>query len=114
MVTLSLALDRVYVHTGDGQGGFDITKQIFVNGQISHVALGDLNGNGHLDIILSGPYRYYVLPGAGDGTFAASQDYTVLTESGTLIAYDVTDDGVADLAFNREEDVFFQVSQLVE
>src|SRR5207244_1348511 len=70
------------------------------------VAVGDLNGDGHLDLAVANygdlfrgiPGSVSVLTGNGDGTFQAAQDYGVDNFPGSLAVGDFNGDGFADLA----------------
>ena len=61
---------------GDGAGNFPTVKTsalAYSNGSDSNATLADVNGDGHLDLLISSsfPSGPYVLLGQGDGTFIA-------------------------------------------
>ncbi len=62
------------------------------------VALGDLDGDGRLDLVATGALtqEFYVLLGNGDGTFQDARTYTALTTLEVGVA-DVDADGALDL-----------------
>src|SRR5262249_19721328 len=76
--------DSVSVLLGDGDGAFHSTQNYAVGAFPEPVAVGDFNGDGKLDLavansgtILSPPLpgSVSVLPGNGDGSFQAAQNF---------------------------------------
>ena len=63
----------VDVALGDGRGGFLPPVEASVSGKLTDVALADLDGDGHLDVLAAGStsYRVFWLPGDGSGTLGA-------------------------------------------
>ncbi len=63
------------------------------------VALGDLNGDGRLDVATVGDQRnaISILLGNGDGTFGAVQDVATVTQPTGIAVVDVNRDGHLDL-----------------
>lgn len=88
----------VYLGNGDGTfgAGSHVDGAVGLHGTC--VAVGDLTGDGHLDLALSHFNGVRVFKGLGDGSFAssASAPSSVLTESVAL--GDVDGDGLLDLA----------------
>ncbi|MHC4846756.1 MAG: FG-GAP repeat domain-containing protein, partial [Planctomycetota bacterium] len=79
---LDLVAERdadILVAKGDGQGGFATPSVLSVFPFTHSVAVGDVTGDGNLDLIGAGnaillpPSRIYVLPGNGDGSFGGEQ-----------------------------------------
>ncbi len=88
VVTPSLEVLR-----GDGNGGFTSSQTIDEGVQSPPLALGDVDGNGNVDLLVGGLLKVY--PGNGDGTFAQGPIETnVLAQ--TLAAKDMMGDGVPD------------------
>jgi hypothetical protein len=89
----------VWVLMGDGAGGFG--PRILVPGEpwaVSDVAIGDFNGDGLGDLVVSAD-GVSVLLGHGDGTFSPSSHYTTL--SGPARIGDFNQDGHQDLALEN-------------
>ncbi|MHB1425225.1 MAG: FG-GAP repeat domain-containing protein, partial [Gemmataceae bacterium] len=95
----------------DGEGRFsDVTEKAglkLLNGTTSCAAWGDVDNDGHLDLMigcLRGPNRFF--RNKGDGTFADATDAIGLgqrifnTQAVALV--DLNNDGVLDAVFNNE------------
>ncbi len=63
---------RVSVLLNDGDASFDLTVYQVVD-RPSHVAAGDLDGNGYVDIVATFSFKVVVLWNRGDGTFDGPQ-----------------------------------------
>jgi hypothetical protein len=94
---------NVSVLLGEGDGSFQAAHS-FDSGGIgpSFVAVGDFNGDGHLDLAVTNSYYPYmgtvsILRGQGDGTFLAAQDYSVPYAVSVSVG-DFSGDGHLDLA----------------
>jgi hypothetical protein len=99
---------RVSVLKGKGDGTFaaPVTSDFRLNrpSSISDMALGDVNGDGHLDIVLAnqGSNSATILLGNGDGTFAAPVDYAVGDEPLAIRLGDLDQNGALDLVTAQE------------
>ncbi len=82
----------VQVLLGEGNGGFTTGQTIDEGTQSPDLALGDLDGDGALDLLVGGLLKVY--PGNGDGTFAAAVETKVAASA--VRAADMTGDGRAD------------------
>jgi hypothetical protein len=107
-----LPLGQVSVFLGAGDGTFTSSAEVFVDGRPSSLALGDMDGDGHTDLV-TGNYGYQaidnrdgsshagapsvsVLLGQGNGTFAAPIQQAALQGEPVAIAV-ARLDGDADL-----------------
>ena len=67
--------------------------------------LADLNGDGHLDLVVAHwrPSGVEVRFGAGDGTFGDPQEYSVSANPLSIVVADIDGDGAADLVVPRAD-----------
>jgi hypothetical protein len=95
---LSNSPPSVSVLLGRGDGGFAANVDYPTDEWTESVALGDLNGDGHLDIVTANVNgnTLSVLLGNGDGTFAAKVDYPTGNSASVAVA-DLDGDGSLDL-----------------
>jgi len=87
---------------GNGDGSFS-AKAAYAAGSVpARVALGDLNGDGKLDMAVANgdesDHTISVRFGAGDGTFGVKTDYPIAGWPNAVVTGDLNDDGIADLA----------------
>ncbi len=116
LVVANQADGTLSIFLGVGDGTFMTPATVIKNvaAAPSAVAVGDFNGDGHVDIAVTdsstGVNKVAILLGKGDGTFAAPLTYA--TASGTnlvgdpvaLLATDIDGDGVLDLAVVNQGD----------
>ena len=92
----------VFLGRGDGSFGPEIPSWVGKNASTSAAAIGDLDGDGLLDSVVTDTNtdEAYVLPGRGDGHFDSRMAVLMLGYSDTLalVLADVNDDEASDLA----------------
>jgi hypothetical protein len=90
---------QVLVLLNNGNGTFGGYRPYAVGGEPGGVAIGDVNGDGKLDIVTANANgTVSVLPGLGNGTFGAAQNYTVGGAANSVVLGDLTHDGHLDIA----------------
>jgi hypothetical protein len=90
----------VSVLLGTGAGGFGPATNFSVgSGNPNSVAIGDLNGDGALDLVTaSSPNRVAVLLGTGTGSFNAAIPFVLLANNLSFVATaDLNGDGLSDV-----------------
>ena len=103
LVEANYILPGVSVGLGDGSGGFGARTDFAITGSSGgfalSVALGDLNGDGFLDVAVTVYNGVSVLLGDGAGGFRrADTDYATPTTSTSVAIGDLNGDGFLDLA----------------
>jgi FG-GAP-like repeat len=99
---------------GDGKGGFRPAKgsPIKLTHSLGEIALGDINGDGNLDLALTDHDNYAVsiLLGDGKGSFKPAPDSPFVMKKGEhphthgLALADVNGDGTLDLITGNTDD----------
>ena len=101
-VGLNLVGNKITDLAGNGFGGGNFgAQQTFATGALStSVALGDVNGDGNLDLAVANflSNTASVLLGNGNGTFQAQQTFTTGNRPRSVTLGDVNGDGKLDLA----------------
>lgn len=94
-----LAFNELFI--GNGDGSFRARTSV-ATAAGSYSRIGDVNGDGHLDIVAGGPYNsgsgFTVSLGNGDGTFRAARTNCVGADAYGIILSDFNDDGIIDVA----------------
>ena len=80
--------------------GFGHPTFLPLNGFAFGVATGDINGDGHLDLVVTGSSdnQISLLFGHGDGTFEPDRPFPVGHRSADVVLLDLDDDGDLDMA----------------
>ena len=87
----------IAVVLGGGHGTFSRQVQ-YEAYPLDSIAVGDLNEDGHPDIVSAGPSRLIVLPGRGDGTFEEDLDFFAGIPVMDIAVADLNGDGHLDVA----------------
>jgi hypothetical protein len=96
--------NQVYVLLGNGDGSFEPAAGYAVDGGPDGVSVGDMNGDGILDLVVpnTSGAQVSVLLGDGNGTFAAKTDYTVGDSPTSVALADFNGDGLPDIATSND------------
>ncbi|WP_440225229.1 FG-GAP repeat domain-containing protein [Dokdonella sp. MW10] len=109
LVANGYAAGQVETWRGDGQGGFTPSTVLTETGSggvwTRALAVADIDGDGHLDIVAGSREveRIVVFRGDGAGAFPAPQAYVVGAGPVAIVARDLDGDGHVDLAVANAE-----------
>ena len=90
---------KVYVSLGNIAGTFTPAETLATSAQGGTLVIGDLDSDGHLDLVQTGTASNtaVVFPGLGDGSFGPREDYGTDLLPFSVALTDVDADGHADL-----------------
>lgn len=96
---LELPFPTMLLYLGNEDGTFWPPRDLFVEAEAFFVAIGDLNGDGHPDLVTANtlPSSISVLPGNGVGTFGADKTYSTGSNPWYVESGDFNRDGHLDL-----------------
>ena len=100
------------LHVFYGEGGFRFTRSPQVGMVAAYgLALGDLDADGHLDLLAANEpaAAIWVLMGAGDGTFVPPRSVPAGMPAFRVTVADVDDDGVMDAVLGSDSRSFVSV-----
>jgi hypothetical protein len=91
--------DRVAIHRGQGNRTFAPPLGLVQDGGDFDfwIEVGDLNGDGHLDVVVASGKGFVVFAGKSDGTFGAGAVQPMQGGTLSLVAADVDGDGAPEL-----------------
>ncbi len=97
---------------GNGDGTFTVGSPISTNasyfaGQFGNTAVGNVNNDGKLDLVISAPNFVAVFYGNGDGTFTAGPRYTSVPGPVPVNLTDLDGDGNLDIVLGQDTSGIF-------
>jgi hypothetical protein len=87
---------QINIMLGESNGHFHLGSQIKGHKLFQYVVVGDFNGDGKLDLVISDGLAFHVFLGNGDGTFTLLKDFRFPALS--MVAADFDGDGKLDIA----------------
>ena len=94
-----------YVWLNDGDGTFTASPEVFTERASRDGGLGDLDGDGDLDVFVTGFTECYVRFNDGDGTFTTGSEFYVFPIS-SIVGQSWSFDKLADLDGDGDLDAF--------
>jgi hypothetical protein len=100
------SLGKVAFLAGKGDGTFTLAATLSAGQAASRVLAGDINGDGHADLVMAGGINgtLTTIAGHGDGTFDAVVTYPANDATFAVAMGDLNRDGRVDLAITTEGD----------
>jgi hypothetical protein len=92
--------DSAVTLLGNGDGTFTISGRYYTVSGPSAVAVGDINGDGFLDLVPVGYGFAHLLLGKGDGTFNDAGRFSVCESTEGVALGDINGDGELDLVIS--------------
>src|SRR5204862_3611289 len=110
--------NNVTLLLGKGDGTFQpaqVVQTFASDTYLIPVAVGDVNGDGKLDLITAsvGNVMVAVMLGNGDGTFQPARMYPFVGDPASIVVRDFSGDGKADLALANNDAPAAKVSLLL-
>lgn len=114
---LSVLFDDFQVYLGTGQGAFAPVlvspgaPGAFPPWEPAHLALGDLNGDGHIDAAGTMAGQLLIALGTGTGLFAPAEEFIAVSNASQVRSADVDGDGSLDLVVGSPDTITVLVNE---
>ncbi len=82
---------------GNGDGTFDLSVTTVIGVDAKSSDVGDLDGDGNLDVVVNSSSGSFRLLGNGDGSFSVESNYDAIVTPGEIRVNDVDGDGNLDI-----------------
>ena len=94
-----LKMNFIRVYFGNGDGTFQVPKKIMGGRQAGYITQSDMNGDQHLDLIVSSPVAdsLTIFLGDGKGGFKRQEDFAAEKGPGYIVAGEFSGDRTPDL-----------------
>ena len=103
---------RMVLFLGHEDGTFEQARD-YATGNTLSVAIADIDGDGHADLLSGSPHAneplVYVWRGLGGGEFEATAGIEIPTRSGRIAVADLNQDGGLDLVVSNESSLLISV-----
>lgn len=102
----SMNINFIRVYEGNGDGTFQPPKKIFGGKQAGFITQSDMNGDGHLDLIISSALAdsLTLFLGDGKGGFKRQEDFAAEKGPGYIVPGEFTGDRILDLIVSNVRD----------
>lgn len=102
----ALKMNFIRIYDGNGDGTFQTPRKIMGGKQASYITQSDMNGDGHLDLIISSPTAdsLTLFLGDGKGGFQRQADFAAEKGPGYIVSGEFTGDRIPDLIVGNVRD----------
>jgi len=102
----SMKINFIRVYRGNGDGTFQPPKKLFGGKQAGFITQEDMNGDGHLDLIISSAIAdsLTLFLGNGKGDFKRQEDFAAEKGPGYIVPGEFTGDKIPDLIVGNVRD----------
>jgi hypothetical protein len=102
----AMKMNFIRIYDGNGDGTFQPPRKVFGGKQASFITQSDMNGDGHLDLIISSALAdsLTLFLGDGKGDFKRQEDFAAEKGPGYIVPGEFTGDKIPDLIVGNVRD----------